>query len=210
MFSTFSGSLRAGRVKPSTVVVSTNIRDLLSASGKTAYDAAGTDAWFSVSSTDYAAVLTGLAGTSSIGHTTAEVTGAVNAFVGTYGFTMPIANATVPANNYVIGLVTRGFQAAASTFRPYTSTTFKGTYTTLGNNIISAANTTNPVYFLRKTPTNQATTSYIALGPRNAGGGNWATAGTYANAGYSANMTSWTNWNTNAPIQQWLITTTAT
>lgn len=189
---------------------STSMRALLSVSGQTAYDAASNDSWFNVSSSDYAAVLAGLAGTTKIGMSDADVNVASpSAFVGTYGITLPQSIVTVPVGNYVIGFVFRGYTATAATLRPYISTTFKGTYTTLGANIISASATASPLYYLRKNPASAvAATSYVAAGPRSAGGGNWAATGAFANSGYSADMSTWTNWNTNTPIQQWLITTT--
>lgn len=187
------------------------MRALLSPSGQTAYDAASNNNWFNVSSADYAAVLAGLTNTSAIGMSDAQVTGSASSFVGTYGATLPAANSTVPAGNYIIGFVTRGATATAATFRPYVSTTFKGVYSTLGGNTITTAATASPVYYLIKNPSStQASTSYVALGPRNAGGGNWAAAGPTwpAGGGYSSNMTSWTNFTGVLPIQQWLITTT--
>ena len=210
MFSSFSGSFRAGR-RPSAAVTGTSMRDLLSVAGKTAYDAASSDSWFNVSAADYAAVLAGLSGASSIGMPTSEVnTATPSAFVGTYGITLPQASATVPAGSYVIGFVVRGTSASAATLRPYVSTTYKGTYTTLGSNSVTTAAVTTPVYYLRKSPTAQASTSYVAMGPRSAGSGNWASSPTlYANSGYSANMSSWTIWNGALPIQQWIISTSA-
>lgn len=186
------------------------MRSLLSASGQTAYDAASNDSWFNVSAADYAAVASGLPGTTKIGMTDAQVTVvSPSAFVGTYGITLPQANATVPVGNYVFGFVFRGVQLVTCTLRPYISTTFKGTYTTLGANIISAPSSTSPLYYLRKNPASAvASTSYVAAGPRSAGGGNWAATGVFAGSGYSANMSTWTNWDTNTPIQQWLISTT--
>lgn len=184
------------------------MRSLLSTSGQTAYDAASNDSWFNVSSTDYAAVFTGLSGTTKVGMSDAQVTVASpTAFSGTYGATLPQASATVPVGNYVIGFVFRGFQVAATTLRPYISTTFKGTYSTLGANIISADASNSPLYYLRKNPSSAvASTSYLAMGPRS-GGNNWSATGTWANSGYSADMATWTNYNSVMPIQQWLITT---
>ena len=198
-----------GSLKTTVAAGGGNMRALLSASGQTAYDAASNDSWFNVSAADYAAVYSGLAGTSKIGMSDADVTTATfSAFVGTYGITLPQAYCTVTANYYVIAFVARGMSNIAGTFRPYYSTTFKGTYSTLGSNSITTAATNSPVYYLRKNAASaQATTSYVAMGPRNSGSGNWAAMGTWSGAGYSANMTSWTVWNSNTPIQQWLIST---
>ena len=189
----------------------TQMRALLSASGQTTYDATSNNSWFNVTAADYAAVFTGLAGTTKIGMSDAQVTVAgPSAFVGTYGASLPQSYATVPATNYIIGFVTRSYTSTAATIRPYVSTTFKGTYTTLGANIITTPATTNPIYYLRKVPSSaQGSTSYVALGPRNAGSGNWAATGSWpTNGAYSADMTSWTNYSGVLPIQQWLISTT--
>lgn len=183
------------------------MRSLLSASGQTAYDAASDDSWFNVSSTDYAAVFSGLSGTTKVGMSDADVTiTSPPAFSGTYGATLSQASATVSVGNYIIGFVFRGNNLVTTTIRPYISTTFKGTYSTLGANIISAPSSTSPLYYLRKNPSSAvASTSYVALGPRS--NGNHSATGTWANSGYSANMSTWNNYNATMPIQQWLITT---
>ena len=131
----------------------TAMRALLSASGQTTYDAASNNSWFNVSAADYAAVFSGLAGTTKIGMSDAQVTVAgPSAFVGTYGATLPQTYATVAVGNYIIGFATRSYTASAATIRPYVATTFKGTYSTLGANIITTPATTNAIYYLRKVP----------------------------------------------------------
>lgn len=188
------------------------MRSLLSTAGQTAYDGAANDAWFSVSSTDYAAVLAGLSGTSAIGMSDAQVTVAsTTAFSGPLGVTLPQANSTVPSGNYIFGLVVRGAAgASAGTFRPYSSTTFKGTYTVLGSNTLSLAAVSTPQYYLRKNPVSAtAATTYVAIGPRTVS--NWGATGSWPAAGaYSATMAagSWTNYTSVLPIQQWLISAT--
>ena len=63
-----------GSLKTTAAAGGGNMRALLSASGQTAYDAASNDSWFNVSAADYAAVYSGLAGTSKIGMSDADVT----------------------------------------------------------------------------------------------------------------------------------------
>ena len=191
-----------------------SMRSLLSASGQTAYDAATNNSWFSVSSADYAAVYAGLASTTKVGMDDSQVTTASpSAFVGTYGVTLPQAYATVSANRYVVGMVVRTM-GTAGTFRPYISTTYKGsTYTAMGTNTLTTTAVATPQYYLCKAPSLQSSISYVAIGPRNVGGGNWAchgTASSWTGAGYTASMSpaSWTTWNNATPIQQWLVTTT--
>ena len=189
-----------------------SMRNLLSVAGRTAFDATANNSWFTASAADYNAVLVGLSGTSTIGMSAAQLTGSFSAFVGTYGTTLPQANATVPSGSYIIGFAARAATATTGRFRPYVATTFKGTYTPIGNNGVTGSATTSSVYFLRKNPTSaQATASYVAVGPRNSGEGNWANAGTWpAGGGYSTALTSgsWTNFTGALPIQQFLITTT--
>ena len=189
-----------------------SMRNYLSAAGQTAYDITSDNSWFTASAADYNAVLTGLSGTSIIGMSAAQLTGSFSAFVGTYGTTLPQTNATVPSGSYIIGFATRAATATVGRFRPYVSTAYKGTYTPLGNNGVTGSATTGSVYFLRKNPTSaQVTASYVAVGPRNAGEGNWAATGTWpAGGGYSTTMAtgSWTNFTGTLPTQQFLITTT--
>lgn len=190
-----------------------SMRNFLSAAGQAAYDATSNNSWFTASAADYNAVLTGLAGTSTIGMSNAQITtGSFTAFVGTYGTTLPQANATVPSGSYIIGFAARGATATVARFRPYVATTFKGAYTAIGNNGVTGSATTSSVYFLLKNPTSaQTTASYVAVGPKNAGEGNWAATGAWpGGGGYSATMGagSWTNFTSTLPTQQFLITTT--
>lgn len=188
-----------------------SMRNFLSAAGQAAYDITPNNSWFTASAADYNAVLTGLSGTSTVGMSAAQLTGSFSSFVGTYGATLPQANATVPSGSYIIGFATRAATATAGRFRPYVATAYKGAYSVLGANGVTGSATTSSVYFLLKNPTSaQVTASYVAIGPRNSGGGNWAATGTWpAGGGYSATMGagSWTNFTGILPTQQFLITT---
>lgn len=188
-----------------------SMRNYLSAAGQAAYDATSNNSWFTASAADYNAVLTGLSGTSTVGMSAAQLTGSFSSFVGTFGTTLPQANATVPSGSYIIGFAARASSATVGRFRPYVATTYKGAYSTLGANGVTGSATTSSVYFLLKNPTSaQVTASYVAVGPRRAGEGSWAATGTWpAGGGYSSTMGagSWTNFTGVLPIQQFLITT---
>ena len=79
------------------------MRALLSASGQTAYDAATSGNWFEVSSTDYAAVYSGLSGTSKVGMSDTQMNESGTSWSINYLTTLPQANATVASGNYIIG-----------------------------------------------------------------------------------------------------------
>lgn len=196
-------------------ISSIDVRSLLSAAGQTAYDAAATDAWYSVSASDFANVKTGLASTSTIGYSDAQLTGTVSSFSQNFGATLDQANATVTGGNYILGFVSRAQGASGGiTFSPRYATSFKGAYVTLGSNQISmtTSNVATPAYWLRKNPAIQGGTVYVAVGTPNGGAGlSWAGTGTWGSGatggGYTSNNTSWTDFNTGLPAQQWLLTT---
>lgn len=188
------------------------IRSLLSGAGQTAYDAAATDSWFAVSSTDYANVQAGLAGVSTIGYTNDQLTNATTGFSRNFGATLNQANATVATGNYILGLVSRTTGTGSTlVFRPYSSTVFKGTYSVIGTGSLTMNQSAVPTYWLRKNPSAAvASTTYVAVGAPTAGVLNWGATGTWGagatGGGYSSNMSSWTDFNSNLPAQQWLLT----
>ena len=187
------------------------LRGLLSPSGQAAYDAAATDAWFAVSATDYGNVKAGLTGTSTIAYSDANLTAATTAFSQNFGATVNITNATVATGNYILGLASRGSGSGTLTFRPYVGTTFRGTYSTLGTGSLVMSQSATPTYWLRKNPSSAvASTSYVAVGP-GTGTMGWGSMGPWGsndtNGGaYSATMNAWTNFPSNVPAQQWLLT----
>ena len=206
-----SGGLVVGR--PWTAVAT--LRSYLSGAGQTAYDASASDAFFAVSQTDYDAVVAGVASVSTVGPSDVQfASGPGNAFSANYLVTYPQANATVPANNYILG-----FRAVTgnsnSQWRIYGAPTFKST-----SPVYSQISTDSPstgagapgigtFYYLRKTPTVQAATTYIGiLGTQTltmtANAGGW-TGGGYT----SAPFTTWNTWTNNMPKVQVIITPTA-
>ena len=127
------------------------IRAALSPTGQTAFDAAATDGWFAVSSTDYGNVLAGLSGTSTIGYSNANLSSAATGFSQNFGATLNNTNATVNAGSYILGLASKGNGTGTLVFRPYVSTTFRGTYTTIGTG--NCTMTSNTIfYWIRKNP----------------------------------------------------------
>ncbi len=192
------------------------IRTLLSPTGQSAYDAAVTDGWFAVSATDYGNVQAGLSGTSTIGYSDANFTTATIGFSQNFGATLNDVNATVTTGNYILGLVSRASGSSGTiSFRPYVSTTFRGTYSTIGTGNLVMSQSATPTYWLRKNPSAAvASTSYVAVGP-GTGTLGWGAMGPWGSnnsqgGAYSATMGSgsWTTFNSNVPAQQWLLTNT--
>jgi hypothetical protein len=191
----------------------TSLRSFLSGSGQTAYDAAANNSFFAVSESDFNAVVSGVASVSKVGPSDAQFAGTSFAFSSNYIVTYPQANATVPANNYIIG-----FRATTGSpnqqWRIYGGPTFKSTspaYSQISTDSPSTGGGglgTGTFYYLRKAPTVQAATTYIgALGTQTiamTGDGAPWTGGAYTNAPFTA----WTNWTTTMPKVQVLITPT--
>jgi hypothetical protein len=204
-----TGGLVQGR--PWISIVS--IRSFLSGSGQTAYDAASADSFFAVSQTDYDAVVAGVASVSTVGLSDAQFTGSNGSpFSASYIVTYPQAAATVPANNYIIG-----FRAtttyANQQWKIYGGPTFKST-----SPVYSQISTSSPstgvgapgigtFYYLRKAPAVQAATTYIGImGTQTL---TMTAAGTFTGDGYTnAPFTTWSNWTTNMPKVQVIITPT--
>lgn len=190
------------------------MRALLSGAGQTAFDAATNNDWFAVSAVDYANVKNGLSGTSTVGYSDVNLSNATTAFSTNFGATLDQPNATVAANNWIIGLVSRMTGVGSVGFRAYSGATFKGTYATLGSSTLTMTSSAAPSYWLRKNPTDaSAATVYVAVGPRTSGsGGSWGGTGTWGagatGGAYSATLTSggWTDFNSALPAQQWLLT----
>lgn len=193
------------------------IRTLLSPAGQTSYDATANDGWFSVSSTDYGNVRTGLTGITTVGYTDTQLTNATSGFSRNFGATLNTANATVTTGNYILGLVSRGQGSGTLIFQPYSSTTFKGSYSVIGTGNLTISQIATPTYWLRKNPSSAVPVdTYVAVGVPNGGttlswgyalGTTWGAGAT--GGGYSGTMTTWTDFNSGLPAQQWLLTNTA-
>jgi hypothetical protein len=205
-----TGGLVEGR--PWVSIVS--IRALLSGSGQTAYDAAASNAFFAVSQSDWNAVVAGVASTSRIGPSDADFSGASGpAFAGNYLHSADQSRATVPASNYIIGFrATTEF--ANQQWRIYGGATFRSTspaYSQISTTTPStgASPGTGTFYYLRKAPTVQAATTYIAIfGTQTL---TMTTNGSYptGNGGYALSpFTTWTPWSSRLPKLQVLITPT--
>jgi len=209
-----TGGLVTGR--PWTAVASISIRALLGGSGQTAYDAASSDAFFAVSSTDYDAVVAGVSSVSTVGPTNAQFASTSgSSFDPAYIVTYPVAAATVPASNYILGFkATTDY--ANQQWRIYGGTTFKST-----SPVYSQISTSNPstgagapgigtFYYLRKAPAVQAANTYIGIYGTQTLTMTESTAGTFTGGGYtSAPFTAWNNYTTNMPKVQVIITPTA-
>lgn len=139
------------------------MRELLSASGKTAYDAAATNNFFSVSATDYANVAVGLSSvTKYVMDDTAMAVTPGGGWTANYAQAHPTSVATVPAGTYVIGFTCRQ-GGSPGTATPLIATAFPPTasYTAIANSPTQTTlNAQN--YFIRKAPTTAtAATSYL-------------------------------------------------
>jgi hypothetical protein len=215
------GGVHSAQVKSNSKKVSSlSIRSYLSASGKTAYDAASADSFFAVSSADWTAVISGLGNTTKLGPDDTNFTATSGgAFSGNYYFTMSQTMATVPANNYIIGFRATSNSGLNQVWKIYGSTAFKSynlnPYTQISSNSPGTGSSTGTFYYLRKAPTVQATTTYIAhFATQNfdmTPNGSYTTPAIGAtSSGYSANLsTVWTNWVDRVPKIQTLITQSA-
>lgn len=186
-----------------------SLRSLLSASGQTAYDAATSGNWFSVSSTDYAAAMAGITGATKYVMDDTLVAENGSGWSGTYAQAYPSTISTIPSNVYLFGFISR--TSSGGTTTPLISTAFRGTYTSIANSPNAAAAGARG-YFLRKAPTATSATSYVGLvnsatGLMGTTGFNTAvgTRGGYDN---TVPYSTWTEWVGAYQIFQLLGTTT--
>jgi len=137
-----------------------NMRALLSASGKTAYDAAATDNFFAVSQADYNAVVAGLSSVTKYAMSDALVAENGGGWSAGYAQAFPSTITTVPSGVYLFGFISRTSSSGTST--PLISTTFRGTYTAISNSPTTPSGGVRG-YFLRKASAATAATSYLGL-----------------------------------------------
>lgn len=189
-----------------------DMRSLLSASGKTAYDAAATDNFFAVSQADYAAVAAGLSSVTKYVMSDALVAENGTAWSGTFAQAYPSTISSVPSGVYLFGFISR--TSAGGTTTPLISTTFRGTYTAISNSP-NAATGGNRGYFLRKASAATAATSYLGL--VNSATGLMGTTGFNIAAGQQGGYdntvpySTWVSWTgayqifqmLGTPTQQW-------
>jgi len=189
-------------------VSSDQIYDALSASGKTAFDAATVGNFFSVSAADYASVFASVTGATKYAMTDSQLAESVDAWAGGYAFTIDASTSTIPISSYVIGFAARSDSASSGTITPLISTTYKGSYSAISNSPTFVAGSPSAIqYYIRRNPsTPTAATSYLALVSNiNRRRGSTTYGGSYALSPYN----SWTNYaGAPAPVQQFISTTT--
>jgi hypothetical protein len=175
-----------------------------------AYDSATVGNWVSITSTEYANVKATVSGATTIGHTETEMGQTGSSWTGSCAYVGPVASATISSGSYVI-CFSNVIQSASSTASCLISTTYAGTYSVVGNTPSFNSVTTTRFYYLRKAPTDSTSaTSY--LGSVIASGSRRMTTTTFAGAQYdcSAPYSTWSLWNSGAPQQQFVTTTTKT
>ena len=191
-------------VTPNITVVGDALRAALTTSVST-YDAATVGNWIEVTSTEYANVKSTVTGVITRGMTEAQANENGSAWTGTCAHTFSSASAESPAGEYIVGFSTRLFNTTG-TFTVLTSTTYKGTYTAIANSPTLTSGARK--YFVRKAPTTaNASTTYVASVAsvnRTLGTTNFAGAGYDCSSPYS----TWVAWNTQAPIFQFIGTST--
>jgi hypothetical protein len=184
---------------------------LLSSAGQSAYTSTTPGNWFIVSSTDYAAVFSGLASVTKYCMTDSQLTLGNNGWVGADAQAFGTSfNAQLASGTYVIGFVTRT-QTAAAAVTPLISTALptSGSYSAIANSPSIAGGVLQ--YCLRRAPTATAATSY--LGIVGTSGVNMETAsGVSVSNWYSTSGPPYTTWsaayNANPIIYQVLGTPT--
>jgi hypothetical protein len=132
------------------------IRSALTTS-QSSYDSATIGNFISVTSAEYAAVLSAVSATKYI-MTDADLTSTYSGW--STGFNISYNDTTktegaIPTSNYIIGYAfSGGFGAGTVTTYLRTSTTSNGTHTKIGSNLIFTPGSGNKtVYFIRKAPT---------------------------------------------------------
>jgi hypothetical protein len=199
-----TGGLVVGR--PWTSAVS--IRSFLSGSGQTAYDAASSGAWFSVSSTDWDAAVAGISGATKMLVTDGQMAQSPGAlFSSNYIITQAQAAATINAGNYIFALKGQT-SITGQSWTIYGGTTYKSlAYSAIGSGTPNTGGGGN-YYYLRKAPTALASTTYIGIvGSQNL----TTTSTTFAGGAFIAspyNTGSWGTWNGVQPKVQVVITST--
>jgi len=202
MFTSFAKTFQFGLRRPLNVSL---MRSLLSSTGKTAWDSTAVGNWFEVSSTDYTAAATGLSNITKVGMSDAQILENGSSWATNFLTTLPQINATVNSGSYIIGFATAFVNSGANTAALRASTSYKASfssYTTIANNLTASGSGNK--YWLRKTPSAQASTSYVAVwGQSNLRGGTTNWSGSAYNTG-----SSWTNYNFTLPASQTLVTST--
>ena len=175
-----------------------------------AYDSATVGNWVSITSTEYANVKATVSGATTIGHTETEMGQTGSSWTGSCAYVGPVASATISSGSYII-CFSIASSSSSTTASCLVSTSYAGTYSVVGNSPSFNVVGVTRLYYLRKAPTvNTAAISY--LGAVIGSGTRRMTTTTFANAQYdcSAPYSTWSLWNSGAPQQQFVTTTTKT
>ena len=188
------------------------MRSLLSSASQTAYDNTTPGNWFSVTSTDYAAVYSGLSSVTKYGLTDTQLGTGSQAWTAGYAQAFGTnMNAQLASGTFIIGFVSK-ISASSGGITPLISTALPtaGTYSAIANT--AYASSAAYVYYLRRAPTAVASTSYIGIVGNvnmitnqtiNSGITNWYTSTGAPNYG-----APWTAYNSNPILFQLLGTST--
>jgi hypothetical protein len=205
------------------------MRNLLSAQGQIAYDAAADNDWFSVSASDYGNVRSGIANATIAGVTNAQLTQTPDGtLVANRWYSLPSTQANgstnrIPWGSYILGFAIRPYQPNGSswTFQPYTSEAFKTSnpvapsYKPFGSGPLTVQGT-DTLYWLRRPsqPEIQYQFMYYSWSTPDSASLSWAAVSgfeTGANgvgyAPYEPQYASWTDYTPGLGIvAQWVYT----
>ena len=144
------------------------IRAALLAGSQTRYDSATVGNFITVSSTEYASVVTAVTATKYV-MTDADLTSAFTGWTPGYNISYndtTTSEATVATSSYIIGYAfSGGFGAGTITTYLRTGTSSNGTHTKIGSNLVFSPGSGNrTLYFIRKAPTTATTQkTYISF-----------------------------------------------
>jgi hypothetical protein len=140
------------------------IRSSLSAAGQSAYDAAYQGDFFRVSASDYNNVKSTLANTRTIGDNADAILFTGSSYTGTCAALNAPANSNVDAGFYIVGFVARHLSSSGANFRYLVSSSARGTYTQLANQVPVTNVSSSPSYYVRKDPTDaNVSTVYVGI-----------------------------------------------
>jgi hypothetical protein len=142
---------------------SSAIRDALSASAQTSYDAAVPGNFIRVSAADYNNVKSLLSNTKTIGDNADAILFSGAAYSGTCAALNTPANSNVDAGFFIVGFVARHASTTGANFRYLVSDSARGTYTQLANQVSVTNVSASASYYIRKDPTD-ATISTLYVG----------------------------------------------
>ncbi|NBR23836.1 MAG: hypothetical protein EBU08_08725 [Micrococcales bacterium] len=140
------------------------IRSSLSAAGQNAYDSAYPGDFFRVSSTDYNNVKSSLANTKTIGDNADAILYTGGSYSGTCAALNTPANSNVDPGFFIVGFVARHQSSSNANFRYLVSSSDRGTYTQLANQVPVTNVVSSSSYYIRKDPTDaNVSTRYVGI-----------------------------------------------